>query len=277
MLTEKIDLYACFGVRRGNKPRGYLYSYRHAASKEIAGKERSAILIFPGGGYSFVSEREWEPVALYYYGRGLDAYVLEYNVAPDCAYPTLLQEGGMAMMYLRREGRRLHSDGKIAVLGFSSGGHLSGCISLLWDDPVLFGMFGEECARIRPDAAVLAYAVVSSEEDCRDEETFVNFCGEGVPYERYSLEKCVRPSAPPVFLWATADDAAVPVENSIRLYRALCAAGVPAEYHAFYRGEHGLSVCSEEVLSACSAETEHVKHWLQLSVEFLCGQGFFAA
>ena len=202
--------------------------------------------------------------------------MLHYDVAPDCGYPTLLLEAGMAMLYLRREGERLSLDGKIAALGFSSGGHLCGCIGLLWDDLVLQEAFGEACALIRPDAALLAYAVVTSDPGCRDEETFVNFCGEEAPFDRYSLEKVVRPTASPTFLWATVDDAAVPIENSILLFRALCRAGVDAEYHAFERGEHGMSVCSEEVLAACTPESEHVRHWLQLSVEFLQAHGFFA-
>lgn len=277
MEKNRTDLYAYFGRERAGKPRGFLYSYRHTGSREIAEKKRSAILIFPGGGYSFVSEREWEPVALYYYGRGLDAFVLDYNVAPDCGYPTLLLEAGMAMLYLRREGDRLSLDGSIAALGFSSGGHLCACIALLWDDRVLQEAFGEECAAIRPDAAILAYAVLSSDPSCWDEETFVNFCGTEAPYEAYSPDRVVRPTAPPVFLWATVDDAAVPIENSIRLFRALCRAGVSAEYHAFEKGEHGLSVCSEEVLRACTPESEHIRHWLQLSVEFLQAHGFFAA
>ena len=74
-----------------------------------------------------------------------------------------------------------------------------------------------------------------------------------------------------------AEDAVIPIENSIRLFRALCRAGVSAEYHAFEKGEHGLSVCSEEVLRACTPESEHIRHWLQLSVEFLQAHGFFAA
>lgn len=254
-----------------------LYSYRHLGSKEIVQKKRSAILIFPGGGYSFVSEREWEPVAMYYYGRGLDAFVLDYDVAPDCEYPTLLTEAGMAMIYLRREAEQLHLDGKICAIGFSSGGHLCGCISLLWDDLVLQKRFGEECALIRPDASILAYAVVTSDRSCWDEETFVNFCADESQYEEYSLEKVVRPNACPMFIWATVNDAAVPIENSIRLFRALCAAGVPAEYHAFVKGVHGLSVCSEEVLAECTTQTEHVRHWLQLSVEFLREYKFYLA
>lgn len=275
MHTEKIDLYAYFNAERGDKPRGYLYAYRHIGSKEIVQKKRSAILIFPGGGYSFVSEREWEPVAMYYYGRGLDAFVLDYDVAPNCGYPTLLTEAGMSMLYLRKESESLNLDGKICAIGFSSGGHLCGCISLLWTDPVLQNRFGEECKLIRPDVSILAYAVVTSDRRSWDEETFVNFCGDESQYERYSLEKVVSQDACPMFIWATVDDTAVPIENSILLFRALCAAGVPSEYHAFVRGEHGLSVCTEEVLTECTEQTEHVKHWLQLSVEFLKEHKFY--
>lgn len=277
MLIEKIDLFEYFHAAREGAERGTLTCFRHTQVEELRLRRlRPAVLVIPGGAYAFVSQKEAEPVALRYFAQGFDCFVLDYDITPH-SYPEQLTEAAMAMLYLRRERDALDLSGRIAAVGFSAGGHLCGCISLLWDDPVLSAAFGADCALIRPDAAILAYAVVSSERDCLDEETFVNFCGSEAPYERYSLERAVRTDAPPAFLWATVNDAEVPIENSIRLFRALCAAGVPAEYHAFEAGQHGLSVCSEEVLSACTAQTEHVRHWLRLSLEFLRAHAFYTA
>ena len=275
MEKNRTDLYAYFGRERAGKPRGFLYSYRHTGSREIAEKKRSAILIFPGGGYSFVSEREWEPVALYYYGRGLDAFVLDYNVAPDCGYPTLLLEAGMAMLYLRREARDFPDARKVAVVGFSAGGHLAGCISYLWDDPALQAAFGAECGAIRPDAAILSYAVVTADERYWHRDSFQNFCGDKAAYEAYSLEKHIRREAPPTFLWATTPDDCVPVENSLLLYTALHRAGVSAEMHLFEEGWHGLSTADIEVCEPpLPSFLAHVRNWLPLSLGFLRAHGF---
>ena len=97
MICEMIDLYAYFQWERGGAKRGLLYSYRHAATLEMAPRLRPAILIFPGGGYEFVSLREWESVALCYFQEGFDAFVLEYDVAPVGCYPAVLEQAGMAM------------------------------------------------------------------------------------------------------------------------------------------------------------------------------------
>lgn len=148
-----------------------------------------------------VSQREAEPVALRYFAEGLDAFVLDYDVAPK-HYPTQLLQAGMAMLYLRREAGSLYIDDEhIAAIGFSAGGHLCGCISLLWDDPALVQAFGkEECVRIRPDASVLSYPVVTFGEWHSHGGSFENFCGDAVKKEDYSLEKkCVPPRRPALF------------------------------------------------------------------------------
>ena len=275
MICESIDLYAYFQWERGGAKRGLLYSYRHAATLEMAPRLRPAILIFPGGGYEFVSLREWESVVLCYFQEGFDAFVLEYDVAPVGCYPAVLEQAGMAMLYLRREARHLSlREDRIAAIGFSAGGHLAGCISFLWDDPALMRRFGAECAKIRPDLCILSYPVVTADPQYRHAGSFDHFCAGIADQSAYSLENSVRPSAPPCFIWATSDDSCVPVENSVRLYSALCRAGVPAEFHAFEHGAHGMSVCTRDVTEQMTRETEHVARWVDLSKEFLNAHDF---
>ena len=274
MILEKIDLYEYFRTERTEEIKGFLHAYRHGDMTEMPKRRRPALLLFPGGSYLHVAERESEPPALWYFGKGFDVFILEYDTAP-LHYPTQIVQAGMAMLYLRREGKALNLKDKIAALGFSAGGHLCGCISFLWDDPALSDRFGNECEKIRPDAAVLSYPVVTSDKEYISHRgSFDNFCGDAVSPQKYSLENKVRSSAPPCFLWANAEDACVPVENSLLLYEALISSGVSAEIHIFEKGGHGWSLCNEEVLKGITPAVKHARRWVQMSVEFLRGHGF---
>ena len=270
---KKIDLYEAFGVPRGEALQGYLTCYTHTPMREMARRRtHPAILVIPGGAYAMISERESEPVALQFLARGFDCFVLTYDVAP-MHYPVQLLQAGMAMAYLRDHAAQLGIDGgHIAVMGFSAGGHLAGCLTLLWDDRALLPL-GDR-ARLRPDAAVLAYPVVTSDKAFWHADSMRNFCADAVPLEAYSLEKHVRSDAPPVFLWATAQDRLVPVQNTLLLYDALLRASVSAELHVFGQGDHGLSTADAEINDGLEELCAHVAHWLDLATEFLKAQGF---
>lgn len=165
MIIETIDLYEYFHLPRGGAKGGYLTAYRHGQSAEVYKKIRPAMLVIAGGGYAMVSDPpKKEPVALRFYAAGYDAFALGYSVSPE-HYPVQLLQAGMAMLYLRREAARLELDGEhIAAVGFSAGAHLCGCISVLWDDSALVSAFGkEECERIRPDAAIFSYPVITGD------------------------------------------------------------------------------------------------------------------
>ena len=137
MILETIDLYRYFGSERGEKKGGYLHSYRHGQMEELGVKKvRPALLVIPGGGYAFLSQREGEPIALRFFAEGFDTFVLDYDLAPQFHYPTQLEQAAMAMVYLRREAGRLDIDpAHVGAIGFSAGGHLCGCITLLWTTP----------------------------------------------------------------------------------------------------------------------------------------------
>ena len=271
-----IDLYDYFGRAREGAKKGYLAAYVHDDLTELPNRRvRPIMLVIPGGGYTNVSQREAEPIAIQYFAHGFDCFVLDYDVAP-LGYPFQIMEAGMAMLYLRREGKRLAQEPRrIAVVGFSAGGHLAGCVSYLWDDRALKEAFGAECELIRPDASVLSYAVVTADERYWHRGSIENFCGDKVPHDAYSLEKHIRREAPPTFLWATTPDDCVPVENSLMLYSALHNAGVSVEMHLYESGWHGLSTADIEVCEPpMPSYLAHVRSWLPASVVFLRAHGF---
>ena len=87
-----------------------------------------------------------------------------------------------------------------------------------------------------------------------------------------SLEKHVTPDTPPTFLWHTWTDELVPVENSLMFAAALRRAGVPCEMHIFGAGQHGLSLCNDQVYDAeqpnmhaeCACWIDMAARWLKV-------------
>ena len=57
---------------------------------------------------------------------------------------------------------------------------------------------------------------------------------------------------PPVFIWHTITDQAVPVENSLLMIHACRDAGVSVEAHLFPQGGHGLSLATVDTARAGS-------------------------
>lgn len=53
-------------------------------------EKHPCLLICPGGGYEFCSQREQEPIAFYFLPDGINVFVLNYSVAPH-RYPTQLK------------------------------------------------------------------------------------------------------------------------------------------------------------------------------------------
>ena len=108
MVIKIVDLYKEFHFPRPEGAEGWLTCYiaRSPSSMEPA-RRRGGVLILPGGGYAYTSEREGEPVALRYLGKGLQAFVLSYSCAP-AVFPTALREAALAGSWalLRRKSRR---------------------------------------------------------------------------------------------------------------------------------------------------------------------------
>ena len=73
-------------------------------------RKHPAILILPGGGYGFVSNRENEPVALKFLAEGICVFTLKYSVAPGAVFPQALCEAALAMDYIRSHAKEYNID-----------------------------------------------------------------------------------------------------------------------------------------------------------------------
>lgn len=204
---------------------------------------RPAVLICPGGAYAFLNEREADPVAMAFAARGFQAFVLHYSVEP-CAFPQQLCDISRAMCIIRERAAEWKVDPKkIAVAGFSAGGHLAASLGVYYDLPELADITGMEQGKNRPDALVLCYPVISLEGNA-NARTVKNITGGKDLKRKLSLQYHVNKNTPPAFLWHTRRDSAVPWRDSLMFFEALDREGVECELHIYNTGEHGLSLAT---------------------------------
>jgi len=229
---------------------------------------RWGVLVLPGGGYGIVAPSEGEPVALAFLGAGMQAFVLKYSVAP-VRWPQQLLETAAAIAYLRKNAKRYGiAPDKIAVCGFSAGGHLAGCAANLWGYPVIEETLGLSGEQVRPDAAILSYPVIFIKGNGTN-MTRDNLFGDDPLVGETSLETSVTDRNPPTFLWATYTDGSVPVENTLAYANALRAKDVPFDLHIFNKGPHAMGVATPDSAWQEDHTDERAREWHPLCVSWL--------
>ena len=269
MIHKKIEIKA-----RGMEAVGNLYTYFLDSSIEMRPNEkRPVILMCPGGGYEMTSDREAEPMAMQFLAMGYHVAILRYSVSP-VRYPAALLQVAESVLYLKNHAEEYHIDPeKIVLQGCSAGGHLAANYGIAWNRPFLTKLMGVENdpERLRVAGLLLCYPVITSGEKAH-EESFRNLLGEQYEEkkEELSLENQVTPDTPPTFLWHTATDETVPVENSLYFFQACLQQGVSAELHIYPVGGHGLSLANEETCRANGIGVQkECQSWIGLAQTWL--------
>jgi len=209
----------------------------------------ASLLLIPGGGYKWaVVDKEGLDCARVFAGAGVTCFVLRYRLPGDgwAAGPDApLQDAQRALRLVRTQAAADGRDpARVAVLGASAGGHLAGMLTAR-ADTAYAAVDEADAVSHRPDLSILLYPVATMADPFVHTGSRRELLGEtptAEAVERYSLERMDWTGRPPTFLLHAMDDAAVPVENSLRLLSALKAAGVPAEAHLFQEGGHGFGV-----------------------------------
>lgn len=206
--------------------------------------KRPAIMILPGGGYQTVSDREGEQVAFPFLQTGYQVFVLRYSVGNTVHWPEPLDDYEQAMEFIRGNAEKwmLYPD-KIAVIGFSAGGHLAACAATM--------------GKNRPNAAILGYAVTekdTAEELMKDVPDTVS---------RIDGKTC------PCFVFATRTDNVVPVGNSIHFLEGLLNQGIMFEAHIYAYGTHGFSTADSSVLIPGMPVCERAAGWVKDCIGWL--------
>lgn len=225
------------------------------------------MIICPGGGYRRRAEHEGRPVAEWLNSIGISAFVLHYRVAPY-QYPCAWLDGKRAVRLVRNFAKSYNIiRNRVGILGFSAGGHLASMVGTQYDNGNPDDGDQVERQSSRPDLMVLAYPVITFGE-YRHAGSLTCLLGDNPEQEliiRLSSESQVTSDTPPAFLWHTADDAGVPVENSLLFAASLSRNKVPFELHIYEQGRHGLGLAEE---------VPNIKSWTKLCEQWLRKQQF---
>ena len=235
-------------------------------------KQKPAVIIFPGGGYSITYDGEAEPIALHFTSAGVAAFIVRYSCAP-AVFPQALCEGLWVVGYVRDHAKEYGIDPtNIATLGFSAGGHLCGCTGTLWNQDFLKEYLSGELSHYRPDKMVLCYPVLQN-HDVHHHGSFENLLGEKVNdpemLKLTSLDLHVDDNTPPSFFWMTfEDDFALP--NALPFITNMTKHGRPVEVHVYPHGAHGLCTADYVTRPECAfMEKLAPNEWMNEAVRFL--------
>ena len=256
-----------------NDDRVTLTALLHKDHPELRCGRRPALIVLPGGGLSFLSEREAEPVALAFMPHGINTFVLRYSIGEFGNYPMPLLDVSLAVAHVRRNADKYNVDPKrIYIAGFSAGGYVAAMLGVRWHEDFIREEIDIPYGMNRPDGMILSYPVITAKEYAH-RGTINNSIGADATeemLEEHSLENLVSEKTPPAFIWHTANDGAVPVENSLFFASALSEHNVPFELHVYPDGPHGLSLANSETSVGNRAlENPRAAEWVRLAAEWM--------
>jgi len=233
-----------------------------------------AIVVFRGGAYAS-SSGSGAGTAEWIATKGMVGIEAAYGARnTNTFYPANYADGARAIRLVRsRAGEWGIDEHRVAVLGYSAGGHLA---SLVSTQPYAYLDPRDDLTpdvSARPDLVVLGYPVISFVEGYSPGAlvgTVDNFFGQNNPNEtlrrQFSNELHVEPGHPPVFIWTTADDPLVPFTHSKLFAEACGRARVPVEFTLFPRGPHGMGLALDAPNEARGWTTQLLA-WLASSGE----------
>lgn len=275
MKYEKLYLKEYFPELGENGCNAYVECYIPATIQEhnLSGKVFPGIVVCPGGGYDYTSERESEVIATQFLSEGYRVFVVQYSVNPH-GFPQQLREIAGTMEIIYKNAEEWHVDtSRMAIIGFSAGGHCAAQYSNRYDCPEVRELFPES----KPvQASILSYPVITADPKYTHAGTVRNFVGGHTPTDLeekgVSCHLVVSDKTPPTFLWHTAADELVAVENSLLYAHELSEHKIPFEMHIYPFGAHGLSIATEQVYADPLNEkakragkwVEDMKSWLKM-------------
>lgn len=221
----------------------------------------AAIVVCPGGGYGGLAGHEGKDYALWFNSMGIHAFVLKYRLGSGgYRHPRMLEDAARAVRTVRSRSAEWNIDKtRVGIIGSSAGGHLASTLLTHFDagNPTAEDVIDRESSR--PDLGILCYPVITLGEFTHSGSK-KNLLGENPSPDLVkflSNELQVTRDTPPTFIWHTAEDLAVPVENAMLFASALRKNGVPFDLHIYEKGRHGIGLANGH------AWTKDCEFWLK--------------
>ena len=234
----------------------------------------AALLMLPGGGYQrVVLDKEGIESAERFNAAGITVFILIYRLpheGHENGADVPLQDAQRALRLIRAMADAYDVDpDRTGVIGFSAGGHLAGSIATRFDAPVYAPVDAADTQDARPQFAALIYPVTRMTGPAVHAGSRDRLIGADPAPEMaavHDIAEAARADAPPLFLLHATNDTSVPVANSLDVFDAFTAQGVPVDMHVFSEGGHGFGIRYTEGLP--------VAVWPDLVVRWMERGGF---
>ena len=227
----------------------------------------AAIVVCPGGGYGGLAGHEGADYALFLNQHGVAAFVLKYRLgSASYRHPRMLEDAARALRLVRAKSATWKVDPKrVGIMGSSAGGHLASTLLTHFDAGKADAVDPIDKESSRPDLGILCYAVITL-GDKTHQGSKNNLLGKDPAPELVQLlsnELQVTKDTPPCFVWHTAEDKAVPVENSLQFAAALQKNGVPFDLHVYQKGRHGIGLADKAPFTNAHPWSRDLMFWLK--------------
>lgn len=229
-----------------------------------------AVIIVPGGSYTHIPEQQAEDLAMAWFARGYQAFFLRYSFVgekrPLLPAPVVELAQSLALIRQNSTAWQIQADNLI-IAGFSVGGHITALFNNLWHDATFNQLAGTTPEQIKPRAVILGYPVITPAAGFpTDDATLATWTNDP---QSIAADQHVTTNNVPTFVWVTAADPLVPVQNALAYVQASITAGVDTELHVFHQGPHGLALANSVTAWKPGTDLPHVAHWLDLATEWL--------
>ncbi len=257
-------------LARGTTPRDTPTLQAYLPAKKADSREKmAAVIICPGGGYTGLADgHEGKDYAQFFNLHGVAGFVLRYRLgAAGYRHPVMLTDAARALRTVRANAEKYGIDpNRIGIMGSSAGGHLAATLLTKFDagkgdaeDPI-------ERVSSRPDFGILCYPVISMKRGITHQGSRDNLLGRNASEEmvnELSAELQVTKETPKCFLWHTAADNTVPVQNSLLFASALAEKKVPFSMHILQEGAHGLGLKAQFPYEDALPWAASLLYWLK--------------
>lgn len=235
-------------------------------------KQHPLMLIFAGGGFTSLSKREQEPIALYYLSEGFNVALVHYNLLTKQVplFPNAALCGFSAIEHFRNNSQQYDiNPEKIITAGFSAGGSVAAMMNSAINDQVFLKHYDLDSNKLKINGTILGYPLL---ELASLQTTYPPELQQWIPTETsfQDANLGVGVFTPPTFLFHTANDHLVPVSNTLNYAQTLDRHQIPFEVHVYPAGVHGLATA--RAISATERVGEinpAVATWMPLSLTWL--------
>ncbi|MBV0914899.1 alpha/beta hydrolase [Apilactobacillus sp. HBW1] len=249
----------------------FLQGYLKSADVQTNQYKYPAVIVVPGGSYTHISLHQAESFALNFSANGYQSFYLRYTFEQEAMplMPNPLEELANSIKYIREHANEFNIDeSRIVIAGFSIGGHICSLYNDFYHTDWMQKLAGVDNAEIlKPNAVILSYPVTNL--TCgfpKDKESILNWVSDE---QQVQADEHVSAKNMPTFIWHTADDPFVPVENALKYSIKLNEYNVDNELHIFHHGPHGMGLANNITSWNEDSNNARVAEWFDLAITWL--------